>query len=517
MKAMHIIRDALFYFFHFTHLSNREVKKEMNNRCSHQFIGELKNKTKALNLTWSEVINLNDDALKARIYHKVFLKQSDKAEPNYDEVYENTLLPRKRRKTKTKMYIEYHNRHGVHALKSSQYHALVRRHLKWRKASMKQFYRPGEVLFIDYAGTRLQYQANGKAQFVYVFVACLGYSKKLFVFATPDMTTKSWLLGLKRAFEYFGGVPEVVQCDNAKAMVTKAGQIAKLNDNVLAFSRHFTFRFDTSRVSTPTDNANAEATVKFITMNILVLMNCDLTFFSLVEINQYLLKEVKLLNNCLLQKCDVSRNMLFDAKEASALGELTTLPFALFIERKTVQIPKTYMLKHDGYFYSVPHELCGEKVELFIREESLTVFYKGTERVCHDLSDESIRNRYLPEHMPPHHQAEANKSKEVYLAWAEGIHVDVTAFIEELYSKTSNPHSRSIGKVCSAIQKLYQRYERQDFIGACAYANTYGYDTYSELQMILRTRVFDDVEEPNLIQHPNIRGKQYYEDNHHEH
>jgi hypothetical protein len=51
MKAIHIIRDALYYIFNFSHFSNREVKKEMNNQCSHQFIGTLKNKTKALNLT----------------------------------------------------------------------------------------------------------------------------------------------------------------------------------------------------------------------------------------------------------------------------------------------------------------------------------------------------------------------------------------------------------------------------------------------------------------------------------
>jgi transposase len=517
MKPINIIRDVLYFFFHFNYLSNREVKKEMNNQCSHQFIGCLKNKTKALNLTWLETTKLDDDELKARIYDKVFNKKSQKIEPDYEVEYENSLLPRKRRKTRGHIYLEYRNRHGVHALKSSQYHAKVRRHLKWRKASMKQFYRPGEVLFIDYAGTRLQYQASGKAQYVYVFVACLGFSKKLFAFTTPDMTTKSWLLGLNKAFEYFGGVPEVVQCDNAKAMVTKAGQIAKLNDNTLEFSRHFKFRFDTSRVATPTDNANAEAAVKFITMNILVLMNCDLTFFSLVEINDYLLKEVNQLNNQVMQKLRVSRQTLYKEKEMFALGELISLPFALFIERKTVQVPKTYMLQCGGYFYSVPHELCGEKVELFIREKSLTVFHKGIEKVCHDLMDESIRNTYIPEHMPPHHQAEANKSKEVYLAWAHELGTPVEMFIELMYQQTKNPYSRQVGKVCSAIQKLYKRYDKKDFVDACAYAVVYGYKNYSELQMILRTRIFDESEEPNLIQHKNIRGKEYYEGNNHEH
>jgi hypothetical protein len=85
----------------------------------------------------------------------------------------------------------------------------------------------------------------------------------------------------------------------------------------------------------------------------------------------------------------ISRQTLYIEKEKFALGELTSLSFSLFIERKTVQVPKTCMLQCGSYFYSVPHELCGEKVELFIREKSLTVFHKGIEKVCHDLKDES--------------------------------------------------------------------------------------------------------------------------------
>lgn len=516
MKAIHIIRDALYYIFNFSHFSNREVKKEMKNQCSHQFIGTLKNKTKALNLTWSEVTNLNDDALKARIYHKVFIKKSDKAEPDYEAIYQNSLLPKKRQKSRALLYFDYHNRHGDNALKQSQFYAKIRRQLKWRKAAMKQFYRPGEVLFIDYAGTRLHYQENGKTHYVYVFVACLGFSKKLFAFATPDMTTKSWLSGLQNALISFGGPTEVVQCDNAKPMVSKAGQIAKINDNALAFSRHFKFNFDTSRVGTPTDNANAESAVRFITMNILVLMNTHLTFFSLAEINAYLLREVEVLNERKMQTCGVSRNAVFKAQEKAALGPLTAVPFELFLKRKTVQVPKTYMLAHEGNYYSVPHHLRGEKVEVIVREDSITIYHKGIKIVRHDLMDESVRNTYVKAHMPPSHLAEASKNKAVYLTWASEISQPVVEFIETLYAKTSNPHSRQVGKICSALQNLCAKYEKEMFSAACQYAVSHGYDTYSELLMILRTKVFEESVEPNLIHHKNLRGKAHYEELYHE-
>jgi hypothetical protein len=414
------------------------------------------------------------------------------------------------------LYFDYHNRHGDNALKQSQFYAKIRRQLKWRKSAMKQFYRPAAALFIDYAGTRLHYQENGKSHYVYVFVACLGFSKKLFAFATPDMTTKSWLSGLQSAFEYFGGVTEVVQCDNAKAMISKAGQLAKINENALAFSRHFKFNFDTSRVGTPTDNANAEAAVKFITMNILVIMNTDLTFFSLAEVNAYLLREISALNDRQMQTCGVSRNAVFEAKEKAALRPLTAMPFELFLKRKTVQVPKTYMLEHEGNYYSVPHHLRGEKVEIIVREDSITIYHKGIKVIRHDLMDESVRNKYVPAHMPPNHLAEASKNKAVYIAWAKEISQPVAEFIEMLYAKTSNPHSRQVGKVCSALQKLCVKYDEEMFSEACQYAVSNGYDTYSELLMILRTKVFEESVEPNLIHHQNLRGKAHYEEMSHE-
>lgn len=42
------------------------------------------------------------------------------------------------------------------------------------------------------------------------------------------MTSNSWILSLIKALMYYGGGPEVVQFDNAKAMVTKASKVAQL-------------------------------------------------------------------------------------------------------------------------------------------------------------------------------------------------------------------------------------------------------------------------------------------------
>lgn len=51
------------------------------------------------------------------------------------------------------------------------------------------------------------------------FVATLGYSRQTFVWFTTHERQEAWLEGLRRAFDYFGGVPHTVLFDNAKAIM----------------------------------------------------------------------------------------------------------------------------------------------------------------------------------------------------------------------------------------------------------------------------------------------------------
>ena len=57
---------------------------------------------------------------------------------------------------------------------------------------------------------------TGKTQKVYVFVACLPFSRYAFVEPTLDMQQNTWLAAHVAMFEFFGGsVPRIV-CDNLK-------------------------------------------------------------------------------------------------------------------------------------------------------------------------------------------------------------------------------------------------------------------------------------------------------------
>jgi transposase len=76
---------------------------------------------------------------------------------------------------------------------------------------------PGEQLQIDFGEKRAW--VGGEPVRVHLFVATLGYSRRNFAMAFDNQRQGSWLQGIEAAFAHFGGVPEQLLLDNARALV----------------------------------------------------------------------------------------------------------------------------------------------------------------------------------------------------------------------------------------------------------------------------------------------------------
>ncbi len=84
---------------------------------------------------------------------------------------------------------------------------------------------PGQQMQIDFTTIR-----RGK-QPLKAFVATLGYSPASYVKFFDNERAESWQQGLKDAFDYFGGVPQEVWCDNAKALIIERDAYAEGEHN----------------------------------------------------------------------------------------------------------------------------------------------------------------------------------------------------------------------------------------------------------------------------------------------
>ncbi len=94
----------------------------------------------------------------------------------------------------------------------------------WRKGmdiSMRQSHKAGEKLFIDYAGTGIPIRNRKTGEIVksQFFVATLGASNYTYAEVTWTQQTKDFISSNINAFEFFGGVPEILVPDNLKSGV----------------------------------------------------------------------------------------------------------------------------------------------------------------------------------------------------------------------------------------------------------------------------------------------------------
>ena len=131
---------------------------------------------------------------------------------------------------------------------------------------VRQVDRAGEKLFVDgprpprYAGQTVSVidPASGEIRRAQVFVAVLGASNYTYAEATWTQTAADWLDAHCRALAYFGGCPEVVVPDNARALIADPDRYEpSLGRAYQEWAEHFGCAVIPARPYRPQDKAYA--------------------------------------------------------------------------------------------------------------------------------------------------------------------------------------------------------------------------------------------------------------------
>jgi transposase len=102
---------------------------------------------------------------------------------------------------------------------------------------------PGKQLQIDFGEVRV-WIGDEKLR-VHLFVATLGFSRRMHVRASLRERQADWFEGMESAFLHFGGVPAEVLLDNARALVEHHDAVTRevrFSAKLHAFARHWGFR-----------------------------------------------------------------------------------------------------------------------------------------------------------------------------------------------------------------------------------------------------------------------------------
>ena len=399
------------------------------------------------------------------------------------------------------------------------YSWFCKRYRRWKKRRdvvLRQDHKPGEKLFLDWAGATIPvHLPDGTTRPAAVFVSALGASSYTYAEAVDDQQMANWLKVQMNALEFYGGAPQLLIPDNTKTGVTRACIYEPdLNPTYQEFATHYKVAVMPTRPRKPRDKAKVESAVQVVQRWIVMRLR-HRRFFSAVQINEAIRELLTYLNNRPFRKRrDESRASLFAKLDQPALQPLPAQRYDLS-QWMQARVNIDYHVAFDGNWYSVPYTLTGEAVEVRSTPATVEIFHRGKRVASHLRSRERNKSICHNEHRPKSHQAHLEWTPSRMIEWAAkgGRHTAqlVTRILE------SKPHPEMGYRACLGIIRLAAKYSPERMEHAAERALLTGAVSYQSIKSILRNGL--DSQPPALPALPsrlspddeNLRGPQYFQ------
>jgi hypothetical protein len=230
---------------------------------------------------------------------------------------------------------------------------------------------PGHQMQIDF-GEKLVTVGAAVVR-VYLFVAVLGYSRRLFTRASLSQRQDYWREGLAGAFRHFGGVTQTVLMDNAGALVAgrdRDAGTARLHPAFEAFCRDWAVEARVCQPYRARTKGKTESGVGYVKRNALA----GLAFASFSELQAHLERwmveaDGRVHGTTRERPCD-----RFAREERGALRPLPANPLPVRQRRISRRVATDCFVDVDTIRYSVPHTLVRRHVEVLVGDDDVTIF-----------------------------------------------------------------------------------------------------------------------------------------------
>jgi transposase len=397
----------------------------------------------------------------------------------------------------------------------SRFCDLYRRWLKKLDLVLRQEHRAGEKMFVDYAGATIPIHdpQSGEVQPAAVFVAVLGASSYTFAEATTGQDLRNWIGSHMRAFEFFGGVTELVVPDNLKSAVTHPSYYEPdLNPTYRDLGEHYGIAILPARPYRARDKAKAEVGVQVVQRWIVAALR-KRKLFSLEEANHAIAELRVRLNQRPFRKREGNRATLFAQLDQPALKPLPDTRYQ-FGQWKTARVNLDYHIEVERHFYSVPYALVHQQVDVHLTAETLEVLHRGRRVASHVRSYEPAKATTLTEHMPKSHQKYAGRTPSRLIEEAQQIGPCTGQLVEAILAAKRHPEMGY--RSCLGILRLAKTYPAQRMEAAARRALRSRAYNFQSLDSILKHQLDrlplpDDPPVQPAVEHGNIRGADYFD------
>lgn len=460
--------------------------------------------------SWPLPDGIDEGALERRLFPNTSKPPARYIVPDWFQVHQEL---KRKGVTLLRLWAEHEERVGERAHRYTQFSQLYRAWKAKQKRSMRQHHRAGEKVFIDHCGPTVEVidRRTGEIRQAQIFVAVLGASSYTYAEATWTQGLEDWIGSNARMLEFFGGVPALLVPDNLRSAATKASRYEPLvNETYLEFARHYETAVLPTRPRKPKDKAKVEAGVLLVERWILAALR-NHEFFSLNDLNHAIAELLTRLNARAFQRRSESRFSLFNMLDRPALRPLPETAYEYAVWRHAKVAPD-YHVQFDGCYFSVPHSLMGQRVDLRITGRVVEVLSRGHRVACHQR-DTAKRFHTQNDHMPSSHRRHAEWSPARFINWATNIGVATTQIVKHLLE--NRPHPEHGYRSCLGILNLTKQYGKPRVEAACARALAAGSLTAASVRSILKQGL-DQIamEEPEPQQelplHENVRGAECF-------
>lgn len=337
---------------------------------------------------------------------------------------------------------------------------------------------PGSEAQIDYGKLGMWWDpVSGRRVAVWVFAMILSCSRALFVQPVLKMDQTSWNASHVAAFEFFGGVPARLVCDNLKTGVTHPDlydpQINLAYGELAAF---YGTLIDPARARKPKDKPRVERPMPYIRDSFfagrqfgsLTQMQADATRWA-TEV--YGVHKHRGLDG-------QTPASVFAALERDVLMPLPPRPFESVVYSVGRVAPDCHV-KSGKALYSVPWRLIGQQVTVRTVGDVVQIFHTDIVVATHVLHLSGRSTNF--EHYPPHKIAHTLRSVSWCRTQAEQIGPGAVAIVAELSQVNAIHRLRAI----QGIIRLREVYGDARLDAACSRALAVGDPGYRTVKGVL--------------------------------
>lgn len=234
---------------------------------------------------------------------------------------------------------------------------------------------------------------EGHKRKAWLLNASFPYSNRVFPQLLPSQNALCLFEGLRRIFEFIGGVPAVIRFDNMSTAVAKVGKgrERQLTDEFMRFQLHYGFECEFCAPAAPQSKGHVENMVGYVRRN---TMAGEPTIADLHAFNDELFRWSDEDAQRVHFAKNVPQNELWQ-EERQHLLDLPRNPLDVF-DTRICRADGCGIVRIDGCRYGVGENLQKKEIEARIRWDSVELYHNGEKIVRYNRSYVKGEEQYNP-------------------------------------------------------------------------------------------------------------------------